>query len=291
MTIVQAIILGIVEGITEYLPVSSTGHLIITQYFLGLAESDAMKAFSVCIQGGAILAVAGLYYKRVKQMCLGLLGKDAAGLKLVLNLLIAFCPAVVIGLLFDDAIKSVLFNATTVATTWIVGGIFILFFTSWRQKKGLEQKGGELDELSPKQALGIGLLQCVAMCPGVSRSLSTMVGGMITGLTLKSAIEFSFLLGLITLSAATVWDAMKYGELMVQEIGVQGLVVGTIASWLSAVVAVRWLVSYLQKHSFNIFGWYRIAAGIFMFGLLFSGAQLIDDAPAQDKNTSEQVAK
>lgn len=291
MTIVQAIILGIVEGITEYLPVSSTGHLIITQYFLGLAESDAMKAFSVCIQGGAILAVAGLYYKRVKQMCLGLLGKDAAGLKLVLNLLIAFCPAVVIGLLFDDAIKSVLFNATTVATTWIVGGIFILFFTSWRQKKGLEQKGVALDELSPKQALGIGLLQCVAMCPGVSRSLSTMVGGMITGLTLKSAIEFSFLLGLITLSAATVWDAMKYGELMVQEIGVQGLVVGTIASWLSAVVAVRWLVSYLQKHSFNIFGWYRIAAGIFMFGLLFSGSQLIDDAPAQDKNTSEQVAK
>lgn len=291
MTILQAIILGIVEGITEYLPVSSTGHLIITQYFLGLPESDAMKAFSVCIQGGAIIAVAGLYFSRVKQMCLGLLGKDAAGLKLVINLLIAFCPAVIIGLTLGGFIKDLLFNATTVATTWILGGIVILLFTGWRKRKGLDDQGVDLEDLSPKQALGVGLLQCVAMCPGVSRSLSTMLGGLMVGLSLKAAIEFSFLLGLITLSAATVWDAMKHGEVMVQEIGVQGIVVGTIASWLSAVVAVRWLVSYLQKHSLNIFGWYRIAAGIFMFALFFSGAQLMasDEEPAAP--TTQEMSK
>ncbi len=291
MTILQAIILGIVEGITEYLPVSSTGHLIITQYFLGLAESDAMKAFSVCIQGGAIIAVAGLYYSRVKQMCRGLLGKDALGLKLVINLIIAFLPAVVIGLSLGGFIKDLLFNATTVATTWILGGIVILLFTGWRKRKGLDEKGLALEQLSPKQALGVGLLQCVAMCPGVSRSLSTMLGGLMVGLSLKAAIEFSFLLGLITLSAATVWDALKYGEVMIQEIGIQGLVVGTIASWLSAVIAVRWLVSYLQKHSLNIFGWYRIAAGIFMFILFFSGAQLMDDGAEVPAPTAEKVAK
>ncbi len=291
MTILQAIILGIVEGITEYLPVSSTGHLIITQYFLGLAESDAMKAFSVCIQGGAILAVAGLYFKRVKQMCMGLLGKDAAGLKLVINIFIAFCPAVVIGLIFGDLIKGYLFNAQTVATTWIIGGIIILLFTAYRKRKGLDDKGVDLEELSPKQALGVGLLQCLAMCPGVSRSLSTMLGGIVVGLSLKAAIEFSFLLGLVTLSAATAYDALKYGNLMVQEIGMPAIAAGTIAGWLSAIIAVRWLVSYLQKHSLNIFGWYRIAAGIFMFGLFLSGAKLIDDSPKQVEATTEQVAK
>ncbi|MFI3244360.1 MAG: undecaprenyl-diphosphate phosphatase, partial [Akkermansia sp.] len=119
--------------------------------------------------------------------------------------------------------------------------------------------------------------QCLAMCPGVSRSLSTMLGGIVVGLNLKAAIEFSFLLGLITLSAATCYDAMKYGSLMVQEIGWTAIIVGTVAAWISAVLAVRWLVGYLQKHSLNIFGWYRIAAGIFMFALFFSGAQLIED--------------
>lgn len=276
MTILQAIILGIVEGITEYLPVSSTGHLIVTQYFLGLVKSPAMDAFSVCIQGGAILAVAGLYFKRVKQMCLGLLGKDKAGLQLVINLLIAFMPAVIIGLSFNSIIKGYLFNASTVATTWLIGGVAILLFTAWRKKSGKKDtEGVELEQLTCKQALGVGLLQCIAMCPGVSRSLSTMLGGIFVGLSLKAAIEFSFLLGLITLSAATAYDAMKHGQAMVQEIGIPALMAGTFAAWLSAVVAVKWLVSYLQNHSLNIFGWYRILASLVMFGLLLSGAQLL----------------
>ncbi len=275
MTTLQAIILGIVEGITEYLPVSSTGHLIITQNLLGLGNSDAMKAFAVCIQGGAILAVAGLYFARIKQMLAGLRGQDKVGLRMIVNLAIAFTPAVAIGLMVGDKIKEHLFNPTTVALSWIIGGVVILLFTLWQRRSGREFSGRSLEEMSWKDALCVGLLQCFAMCPGVSRSFSTMLGGIVTGLSVAAAVEFSFLLGLITLSAATCYDAYKYGGDMVQEIGISPLIVGTLTAWLSAVLAVKWLVGYLQKHSLNVFGWYRIAAGIAVFALMYGGAELV----------------
>ena len=279
MTILQAIILGIVEGITEYLPVSSTGHLIVTQYFLGLVKSDAMDAFSVCIQGGAILAVLGLYYQRVKQMIMGLFGKDEVGRRLLINILVAFCPAVIIGLTFSDLIKSYLFNAQTVAVTWLLGGVFILIFTAYRRRKGKEFEGQSLESMTWKGALTVGFMQCLAMCPGVSRSLTTMMGGIVTGLSVAAAVEFSFLLGLLCLTAATCYDAVKYGDQMVSEIGFPAIIAGTITAWISALIAVRWLVNYLQKHSLNIFGWYRIAVGIFMFGLMLMGADLLGEKP------------
>ncbi len=277
MTILQSIILGIVEGLTEYLPVSSTGHLIITQYLLGLGHSDAMKAFEICIQGGAILAVLGLYRRRVSEMLKGFCGKSPQGLRLMVNMMVGFLPAAVLGLIFNDFIKSYLFNAETVITTWVLGGFVILAYVKLREKSGKGFSGRPLEELGWKGALGVGFLQSVAMCPGTSRSLMTMLGGLFVGLSVSAAVEFSFLLGLITLGAATVHDAVKYGAEMVESIGWGPIIAGTITAWASALVAVKWMVSYLNKHSLAIFGWYRIAAGIVMLLLVLNGLEVSDE--------------
>lgn len=275
MTILQSLILGLVEGLTEYLPVSSTGHLIITQYLLGLKESDALDAYSVCIQSGAILAVLNLYFARVGEMWRGLCGKNPAGLKLGINLLLGFIPAMVIGYFLAKPIKNYLFNAETVLVTWALGGIVILLFVRYSMKsgKGKCHSGIELEEMSWKQALTVGFMQCIAMCPGTSRSLMTMLGGLMSGLSMAAAVEFSFLLGLITLSAATVYDFMKYGDNMVAEIGWPAMLAGTFMSWLSAIIAVKWMVSYLKKHGLSLFGWYRIAAALVMLVLILQGLQ------------------
>ena len=271
MDVWESIVLGIVEGLTEYLPVSSTGHLIIVQHLLGLAKSDAMDAFEVCIQGGAILAVLGLYFPRVVQMWQGVVGKNPAGRRLLLNLIIGFLPAAVIGLLCSKLIKVYLFNAPTVMVAWAVGGVVILLYVRERERRGLGLRGKPLEELSARGALGVGILQCVAMCPGVSRSLMTMLGGLMMGLSVAAAVEFSFLLGLITLGAATCHDAVKHGSDMVEIIGWAPIVVGTLVAWLSAVVAVKWMVGYLNKHSLSIFGWYRLAAAVVMLVLILRG--------------------
>lgn len=287
MTIIDSIILGIVEGLTEYLPVSSTGHLIITQYLLGLPDSDAMKAFHICIQSGAIIAVLGLYYARVRAMFTGTLSAlrnlrnaDAtaeerypAGARLLVNMIVAFIPALVLGLIFNDFIKSVLFNAPTVTTTWALGGLVILLYVRSRKKSGKGFEGKSLDELSWVGALKVGFMQCIAMCPGVSRSLMTMLGGLFAGLSVAAAVEFSFLLGLITLGAATVHDAWKHGGEMITTLGWVPLLVGTFTAWISAVIAVKWMVGYLNRHSLAIFGWYRIAAACVMLGLIYTGLQ------------------
>lgn len=269
MNVWESIILGIVEGLTEYLPVSSTGHLIATQFLLGGEQNDAINAFEVCIQGGAILAVLGLYFPRVKQMFLGLMGKDPVGLRLLINIIIGFIPAAVVGLLCSHLIKTYLFDARTVMISWAVGGIVILLYVRMRAKKGLGQGGKALEELSPRGALGVGLMQCLGMCPGVSRSLMTMLGGLTVGLSVAAAVEFSFLLGLITLGAATCYDAMKHGAEMVECLGWMPMVVGTIVAWLSALLAVKWMVGYLNRHSLAIFGWYRLLAAAAMFCLIF----------------------
>ncbi len=292
MTILQSIILGIVEGLTEYLPVSSTGHLIITQYLLGLGHSEAMKAFEICIQGGAILAVLGLYRKRVSEMFQGLCGRNPQGFRLMVNMFVGFLPAAVLGLIFNDYIKGYLFNAETVITTWVLGGFVILAYVKMREKSGKGFGGRPLEGLGWKGALGVGFMQSIAMCPGTSRSLMTMLGGLFVGLSVSAAVEFSFLLGLITLGAATVHDAVKHGGEMVETIGWGPIAAGTVTAWACALIAVKWMVGYLNRHSLALFGWYRIAAGIVMLLLVLNGLEVSDDEePAEAPAATEASAE
>jgi undecaprenyl-diphosphatase len=284
----QALILGVIEGITEYLPISSTGHLLVAQQLMGIGTDNAQDkaaadTFAICIQGGAILAVLGLYYKRVLQMIRGVLGQDPDGLKLAISILVGFMPAAVIGLLLNDWIEAKLFGMWPVIFAWVLGGILILA-TAWWVKRGPERgKGMEILELTWKMALIIGFLQCVAMWPGTSRSLMTIVGGLLVGLSVRAAVEYSFLLGVLTLTAATakkaVWAVSGEGIdpqfdvwfggslLMWNTYGPLPLIVGIVAATVSAAVAVKWLVNYLQSHGLSIFGWYRIAIGLIVLGV------------------------
>jgi undecaprenyl-diphosphatase len=290
MTPWQAFILGVIEGITEYLPISSTGHLLVAQYLMGIGtgsaeEKAAADAFAICIQGGAILAVLGLYYQRVLQMIRGLLGKDPEGLRLAIAILAGFFPAAVLGLIFNDWIEARLFGFWPVIFAWIVGGILILATAWWRRRNPPSGGGKDLLELTWKLALVIGLLQCVAMWPGTSRSLMTIVGGLIVGLSIKAAVEYSFLLGVLTLTAATakkaVWKVPGFDpafdvwfggtKLMWHTYGPLPLLVGVVAATISAAVAVKWLVSYLQSHGLSLFGWYRIVVGVGIGGLVMAG--------------------
>lgn len=277
MTWLEALIQGIVEGLTEYLPVSSTGHLLITQRLQHIAQSDATDAFVVCIQPGAILAVLLIYFPHVKSITLGFLGKNPAGLKLGINLVAAFLPAAIIGVLGGKFIKSHLFGSLPILLAWLIGGVFILVWCQIEKSRAhgkdpqiIREAGSSIEEISWKQALGIGCFQCIAMCPGVSRSLATIMGGKFMKLSLNASVEFSFLLGLITLSAATAKDSLDNGAAMLREIGPFPILVGILASWISAAFAVKWMVGYLQKHSLAIFGWYRIAAAIAGYFIFFN---------------------
>jgi undecaprenyl-diphosphatase len=260
----QAIILGIVEGITEYLPISSTGHLILAGSIMGL-KSNAVDSYVIVIQGGAILAVIGLYRKRVGNMLLGFLGKHKAGLKLAINLIIAVLPAVVLGLLFKDTIKEQLFSPTPVIAALGLGGVLMLFASRWQRSAFHEGNDNhsfiDIEHLTWKKALIIGLLQCVAMWPGTSRSMMTIVGGMAVGMKPKHAAEFSFLLGLPTLGGATLLELYDSREVLL-EMNMLAMVVGIVVSFLAAAIAIKWLVAYLSKHGLALFGWYRIALAI-----------------------------
>ncbi len=289
MTILQSIILGIVEGLTEYLPVSSTGHLIITRYILGLGSSDALNAFDICIQSGAILAVLGLYFQRVREMWDGVMGRNKTGISLIVNMFVGVLPAVVLGLLCESYIKSLLFNETTVTVTWALGGIVILLYSRARERSGKGFSGKPLEELTWKGALKVGFMQCIAMCPGVSRSLMTMLGGLVSGLSVSAAVEFSFLLGLVTLGGATCHDAIKHGSEMVAVIGWVPMLVGTFTAWLSSIIAVKWMVGYLNKHGLAIFGWYRIAAALVMVFFIWHGLR-ISDNEAPEPTSPETTA-
>lgn len=264
----QAFILGLVEGITEYLPVSSTGHLLLAQRLLGIPSSTASDAFAISIQGGAILAVLGLYRARVAGMVRGLLGQDETGKRLALNLIAAFIPAAVLGLLLEKIIKKYLFAGEAwglwpVVAAWLVGGIAILAVSWWRKRKGDSPRAGlSLEQLTLRMAVIVGVAQCLAMWPGVSRSLITIVGGVLVGLSLPAAVELSFLLGVVTLSAATAKDAWDNGAEMLAAYGPVPLAIGFFAAWVSAVLAVRWMVGYLKRHGMEIFGWYRVLLAI-----------------------------
>lgn len=260
----QALLLGLVEGLTEYLPVSSTGHLILTQRVLGIAENDAANAYAICIQGGAIVAVLGLYRARVAAMWRGLLGRDEAGRRLLTCIVAGFVPAAVLGLVFNDTIEEHLFGLWPIVFAWFVGGLAILLVRGGRKADAVAERpeGRDLDALTPRLALLIGLLQCVAMWPGTSRSLMTIVGGLLVGLRLSAAVEFSFLLGVVTLGAATCYAGLKDGAVMLEHYGPLSLAVGFVAAWLAAVVSVRWMVAWLQRHGLALFGWYRIALAL-----------------------------
>jgi undecaprenyl-diphosphatase len=274
----KALILGIVEGLTEYLPVSSTGHLLLAQRALGISQSESADAFAICIQAGAIVAVFGLYFSRVRQMFLGLLGKDPQGLRMAANVVAAFLPAAIIGLLLEKPIKRYLFGGEAwglwpIVAAWFFGGVAILVVSWWqsvRQAK-TRQSGRDLDSLTWSMAVMVGLIQCIAMWPGVSRSLVTIVGGVLVGLHLSAAVEFSFLLGLLTLGAATVYDGLKSGQEMVRSFGLLALFFGFLGAWVSAVLAVKWMVAYLKQHGMQIFGYYRIGLGIIVALLILAG--------------------
>jgi undecaprenyl-diphosphatase len=284
MSLTQAAIIGVVEGVTEYLPVSSTGHIILTQRAMGIGtesqdSKEAADAFAICVQAGAILAVLGLYFARVKQGVRGLLGQDPVGLRLSINLIIAFIPALIAGALFSKKIKEYIFDLRFISIAWFVGGLAILYI-AWRNTRPdpkqptaqvpPAEKGFALDVLNWQSALLIGLAQCIAMWPGTSRSLVTIVAGVLVGMSLSAAVEFSFLLGVITLTAATVKDLKDHGRLMLDAYGALTLFVGFFAAFVSAVAAIEWLVSFLKKHSMAVFGYYRIALALVVAALLLA---------------------
>ena len=276
MTLGQALVLGLVEGVTEYLPVSSTGHLLLAQRAMGIgAASDllsapererakaAADAYAICIQAGAILAVLGLYARRVKEMIMGLAGKDPAGLRMVINILAGFVPAAILGLVFADLIKAYLFGPWPVVIAWFVGGAAILLVAWWRKARGCKPASGRpLDELTWRLALLIGFAQCIAMWPGISRSLVTIVGGVLVGLSLPAAVEFSFLLGVVTLGAATAYDGLRHGQTMLETFDLLSLSTGLLVAFVSAVVAVKWMVAYLNRHGLALFGYYRVIVAV-----------------------------
>jgi undecaprenyl-diphosphatase len=272
----QGAILGLVEGVTEYLPVSSTGHLIIASSMLGLAGSaDAkrnMDAFMIVIQGGAILAVVGLYWPRIVQMIRGILGRNRVGLRLAINIAIAFIPAAVLGILLKDWIEQHLFHPEPVLAALALGGLAMIAIGRWQRKffQGDERNDPadahsfvDLEHLTWRRALLIGLLQCLALWPGTSRSLATIVGGMLVGLRPRQAAEFSFLLGLPTLGGACLYSAAKNfsgdGPDMLETIGIVPIVIGVLTATISAAIAVKWLVAFLARHGLVLFGWDRLA--------------------------------
>ena len=275
----QAIVLGLVEGITEYLPVSSTGHLILTSQLLGLERPDtkeALDAFLVVVQGGAILAVLGLYRERVAQMIRGVLGRDARGLRLVIALVVAFLPAAVAGLLLNKTIKALLFSTGPVVLALGVGGVFML----WLGRQGADRGPGRQDvaDVSPATALAIGCWQVLALWPGTSRSMVTIGGGILLWLDVVAAAEFSFLLGLPTLGAACAHDLVSLlktpvagGPSAIAQLGAGPMLLGVAVATVSAAAAVRWLVGFLVRHGLAPFGWYRIALAAVLGALVAGG--------------------
>jgi len=283
MGIGQAIVLGMVEGFTEFLPVSSTGHLILAQRAMGIGTTEETKvaadAYAICIQAGAILAVLGLYWEDLRRMLRGLAGRDREGCLLLANLCVAFVPAAVVGLLAGTAIKELLFGLKWVVAAWFVGGVAILV-VSRNRKKAPPDQGIDLYAISWKCALVIGVVQCIAVWPGTSRSLVTIVAGILVGLSLRSSVVFSFLLGALTLSASTMYDATAHGSVILDSYGWSSILTGFAMAFISAVIAVRWMVEYLKSHGLTIFGYYRIALAIVVAALLAMGLLNGNSLPA-----------
>ena len=256
LLLVKAAIMGIVEGLTEFLPISSTGHLILAGSLLDFTSEKA-KVFDIAIQTGAIFAVILFYWRRLVDTAAAL-GDSSRARRFVLNVLIAFLPAVVIGLLVGKAVKAHLFTPTVVATSFIAGALVIL----WAERRPKSTvRVFTVDDMSPFDALKVGLLQCLALVPGVSRSGSTIIGGMLVGLSRNAATEFSFFLAIPSLIGAGAYSLFKERHLL-SATDAPLFAVGLIFSFLSAWVCVRWLLRYVATHDFVPFAWYRIAFGV-----------------------------
>jgi undecaprenyl-diphosphatase uppP len=278
LTTLEAVIIAIVEGLTEFLPVSSTGHMIIAQNVLGVESTVFVKAFTFIIQFGAILSVVCLYWKRFFRLNRTPLPQGASALKRFLHkfdfywkLLVAFIPAAVLGLLFSDMIDAMLESVTVVAVMLIVGGVFMLFCDK------IFSHGSEDTPLTEKRAFYIGLFQCISMIPGVSRSMATIVGGMAQKLTRKAAAEFSFFLAVPTMFAATVYKMYKLFSEGGSEIimnNLSALIVGNVVAFVVALLAIKFFISFVTKYGFKAFGWYRIIVGGIILVMLLMGHDL-----------------
>ena len=256
--LVKAALLGVVEGLTEFLPISSTGHLILAGSLLGFA-GDKEKLFDVVIQTGAMFAVIWFYRVRIGKVIAGLATEPKAR-RFVTNVLIAFLPAVVLGLAFGKYIKAHLFKPVPVAIAFVVGGLIILWVEAHQRRAGAQVRVEDIDELTGVDALKLGLAQTFALIPGTSRSGATIIGGMLFGLSRKAATEFSFFLAIPTLIGAGAYDAYKYRALLsADDLPLFG--VGLVVSFISARVCVRWLIRYVAAHTFVPFAWYRLAFG------------------------------
>ena len=279
MDILQTVIIAIVEGLTEFLPVSSTGHMIIAQSLLGVESTPFVKAFTVIIQFGAILSVICLYRRRFFYPEAGRQGKTywQAMCDVYARLVVGVLPAVVLGLAFNDLIEENLGNVSLVAWMLIVGGVFMLFCDR------IFNKGSEHTQLTYKRAFVIGLIQCISMIPGVSRSMSTIVGGMSQRLTRKAAAEFSFFLAVPTMFGATCLETFKMikggaASVLSQGNNLEMLLLGSVVAFIVAILAIKFFINYVTRYGFAAFGWYRIVVGlvIILCGLLGVNLQMVD---------------
>jgi len=259
MNLIQAIILAIIEGITEFIPVSSTGHMVIASAFMGIGKNDFVKLFEVSIQLGAILSVVVLYYKRFFR-----------SLDFYFKLVVGVIPAVIVGVLFKKKIDVLLESPLIVAVMLLVGGVILLFVDNWFNKPAVDKE----KEINYATALKIGLFQCLSIIPGVSRSAATIVGGMSQKLSRTAAAEFSFFLAVPTMFGATVkelWDYHKDHAQMFDGDQIKFLLIGNIIAFIVAMLAIRTFITYLEKKGFKLFGWYRIVVGIVLIALYFTG--------------------
>ncbi len=258
MSILEAIILAIIEGLTEFLPVSSTGHMIIGSAMMGIEESPFVKMFTVAIQFGAILSVIVLYWRRFFQT-----------IGFYYKLFVAFLPAAIIGFFLSDYIDMLLENVLVVAVMLVVGGVVLLFVDKWFNNKD------DAEEVSYKQALNIGFFQVIAMIPGVSRSAATIIGGLTQKLSRKAAAEFSFFLAVPTMFAATVYKMYKYEkDFGFKAADINIMIIGNIVAFIVAILAIRGFVNFLTKHGFRVFGYYRIVVGLVIIVLYLAGYQM-----------------
>ena len=257
--LIKAAVMGIVEGLTEFLPISSTGHLILVGTLLEMTDTKA-KVFEIAIQTGAIFAVIMVYWQKIRDTVLGLPSEKPAQ-RLALNVLVAFIPAVILGLLFGSAIKTYLFNPVVVASAFIVGGFVILWAENRYIKYPAATRVDDADTMTLMDALKVGLVQCLAMIPGTSRSGATIIGGMLLGLSRKASTDFSFYLAIPTLIGAGVYSLYKERALL-SLADIPMFSVGLLFSFLSAWVCIRWLLQYIASHSFVVFAWYRIVFGL-----------------------------
>lgn len=263
--LIKSLVMGVVEGLTEFLPISSTGHLIITGSLLNFLQKDQRDVFEIFIQLGAILAVCWEYREKLSGVAKGLLKEKGARI-FTLNLFVAFLPAAVIGLLLAKTIKAHLFFPGPVAGAFIFGGLIIL----WVERRKHSIRVPDVDSITPKDAFFVGVAQCFALIPGMSRSASTIIGGLLFGFSRKAATEFSFFLAIPTLTAAALYDLLKHRSVL--DSGMAYLfAAGFVMSFVCALVAVRGLIRFISRHDFSAFAWYRIAFGLLVLGTAYWG--------------------